>query len=210
MSLEEYTNKLIDELNNNLPGYTSQIKMIPEGRPHKFDKTNTKNIKKSAVLILLFSEKDEIYISFIKRVSDGSKHSGQIALPGGKFEKEDKSLIKTAIRETEEEIGVNSNDVKILGKLTSLFIPVSNYDVQPVVGYINYKPEFKRNVDEVDEIYSVKLKELINAYTVCKTFEVQKEKITAPFYILNGIEIWGATAMILSEFLDITSKINKV
>jgi len=203
MNFNDYTNKLTDKLSNDLPGFSSQKKMIPEGRPHHIDAANIKNIKKSAVLLLLHKDEDEIYITFIKRVTDGSKHSGQIALPGGKFEKEDKNLSKTAIRETEEEVGVNRNDIKILGTLTPLFIPVSNYSVQPVVGSIDYKPDFVKNIDEVDEIYNVKINELKDAYTVCKTFVIQEEKVIAPFYILNGIEIWGATAMILSEFIDI-------
>lgn len=206
MNFDALKDKLIEELNGGLPGFDSQMIMAPKGRIPKHINIEKQNIKKSAVLILLHPDNGEILVSFIKRVTDGSKHSGQIAFPGGKFEDGDKDFTETAKRETEEEIGVKANDINILGILTPLFIPVSNYDVQPVVGSINYKPDYNKCIDEVDEVYSVKLEELKEAYTVCKTFEIRNETITAPFYMLNGIEIWGATAMILSEFIEILNR----
>lgn len=206
MNFEYFISKLIEELKKSLPGQESQMKMIPKGRRTNISYSENKNIKKSAVLILLFPEKDDIYIVLIKRATDGSKHSGQIALPGGKFENEDCDLFKTAVREAEEEIGVKRKDVDVIGHLTSLFIPVSNYFVQPVVGRINYKPEFIRSINEVDEIYTVKLQELKEAYTVCKTFNINGKQLTAPFYIINDIKVWGATAMILSEFIEVLNR----
>ena len=108
----EFTNKLSFELNDSLPGYDSQMLMAPKGRMPIKRFEEKQNIKKSAVLILLHPDKENIYISLIKRVTDGSKHSGQIALPGGKFEKEDTNITETALRETEEEIGQAKIDEK--------------------------------------------------------------------------------------------------
>ena len=207
MNFDDYISKLLVELKNTLPGFESQKLMVPKSRVPKGMTFEKDSIKKSGVLILLHPDKDDIYVSFIKRVTDGSKHSGQIAFPGGKAEEGDKNITETAVREAEEEIGVKSKDIKILGSLTPLFIPVSNYDVQPVVGSIHYKPEFIKSPDEVDEIHSVSIKELKEAYTICKTFEVRNETITAPFYMMNSIEIWGATAMMLSEFIELIKRL---
>ncbi len=207
MNFDDYINKLIVELKNTLPGYESQKQMVPKGRIPKDIIFEKESIKKSGVLILLHPDNGDVYVSFIKRVTDGSKHSGQIAFPGGKVEPEDKNITETAVREAEEEIGVKAKDIEILGSLTPLFIPVSNYDVQPVVGSIDYKPEFVKSPDEVDEIHSVSIQELKEAYTVCKTFEVRNETITAPYYIMDNIEIWGATAMMLSEFIEVLDRL---
>jgi len=207
MNFDDLKENLIVELKNTLPGFESQKIMLPKGRIPKGIIPENQAIKKSAVLILLHPNEGDIYVSFIKRVTDGSKHSGQIAFPGGKAEGEDKNITETAVREAEEEIGVKREDIKILGSLTPLFIPVSNYDVQPVVGSIHYKPEFVKSPDEVDEIHSVSIQELKEAYTVCKTFEVRNETITAPYYIMDSIEIWGATAMMLSEFIEILNRL---
>ncbi len=208
MNFDTIENILTLELKKKLPGLKSQSKMIAKGRGDFLSLKKLERTKKSAVLVLLYKENKQVFIVFIKRAEDGGSHSGQIAFPGGKVEKFDKNFIETALRETEEEIGVSKKPIKVLGKLTSLFIPVSNYDVQPIVGILNKKPKFKRNISEVAEIYCVNLIDLINAKVINKTFKIHNIEISAPFYILNKIEIWGATAMVVSEFIEIISKIN--
>ena len=203
-----FIKKLIEVFKDDLPGFDSQIKLAPKSRGILKDHAEIINPKRSAVLILLYPQNGSVYVPFIKRVTDGSMHSGQIAFPGGKYEKVDENIQNTAKRESEEEVGINKDDVKILKELTPLYIPVSNYIVQPVVGMIDYKPNFVPNSDEVDQIFEIKINELSESYIVCKEFTVRDSKITAPFFILNDIEIWGATAMILSEFIDIIKKID--
>lgn len=114
--------------------------MIPESRLNLPFDINSEKIQKSAVLLLLFPDKGSLNLLFIKRAEDGGKHSGQIAFPGGKFEENDNILENTALRETEEEVGIKKEDIKILKSLTSLLIPVSNFSVKPFVGIIDYKP----------------------------------------------------------------------
>jgi 8-oxo-dGTP pyrophosphatase MutT (NUDIX family) len=195
---------------NKLPGLQSQLKMAPVGRLHTLDDNMISDARKSAVLILLYHQNKNLYVPFIKRISDGSKHSGQIAFPGGKHEPSDSNLIQTALREAEEEVGVNSNHLNVLKKLTPLYIPVSNFLVQPVVAFSEKKPQFIIAEDEVDKLYNIDLNELLYAKIINKTFVAGKYEITAPFFVLEEIEIWGATAMILSEFIDILKRSNKL
>lgn len=205
MDFETFSHKLTKLLSEELPGSSAQHNMLPKGRERNFP-SNLENIKKSAVMILCYFHENEINMVLIKRAKDGGKHSGQIAMPGGGVEDFDKNLIATALRETKEEVGVS--EINVLGKLTPIFIPVSNYIMQPVLGVLKHKPSFTKSKNEVDEIYSIKLKELIDAEVITKTFEINNELVTAPFYIVKNIEIWGATAMVLSEFKEILKKID--
>lgn len=208
MEYAAFIRNLEKAFDKGLPGFNSQVKAAPKLREHPENPTSIKHAKKSAVLILLYPKNGNIYIPFIKRITDDSTHSGQIAFPGGKYELSDKELRNTAKRESEEEVGVNKNDISIIQELTPLYIPVSNYLVQPIVGKIDYRPDFVPNKEEVEEIYEVNISELYNSYIVEKNFSVREINITAPFFILDKIEIWGATAMILSEFIDIINTID--
>jgi 8-oxo-dGTP pyrophosphatase MutT (NUDIX family) len=200
--------QLIKALQQELPGLKAQLKMLPGNRPplpfHK-----PENAKESAVLILLYQSENIIKVCFIKRPADGTVHAGQISLPGGKMEKSDKDLIVTALRETSEEIGVDVHHIRILGTLTNLYVPVSNYSIQPVIGFSLSKPDFVINNSEVDELIEVPLKQLLDSEN-CKTGQVEAGKaiFEAPIYAINGHKIWGATAMILSEFIEVYKKLD--
>ncbi len=199
-----FYNKLSFALKKALPGSEAHNKMLPKGREKSIPK-NTTGIKKSAVMLLCYLYENEFYFILIKRAKDGGKHSGQIALPGGGVEKFDKDILETAIRETKEEIGVTN--IKIAGLLSPIYIPVSNYIMQPVIGLLNKKPIFTKCENEVDKIYSVKINDIVNTKIITKTLKINNEQIVAPFYIINDIEIWGATAMVLSEFIEILKNI---
>ncbi len=193
----------LNALKNDLPGEASHLKMIPESRLNTSLDFDKNTVKKSAVLLLLFPENNSLKLLFIKRATDGSSHSGQIAFPGGKFENKDNDLKETALRETEEEVGIKKKDIQILKQLTSLFIPVSNFSVNPFIGIIEYKPAINMNIDEVEDIFTVDLKEILSAKKTERTFNIRNQTITAPFFIFDEFEIWGASAMILSEFIDL-------
>ena len=198
--------KLKSALAKELPGYDAQIKMTPKDRQNILSDM-PKNVKKSGVMLLLFLHENEYNLVFIKRAIDGGRHSGQIGFPGGGFEKEDLDLLETAKRETEEEIGVSG--INILGKLTPIYIPVSNYYVLPVVGVLEFKPKFIPCKNEVSKIHFTEINEIINAKIVDKTFKINEHKINAPFYIYKNFEVWGATSMILAEFIEVLNK-NKI
>ena len=163
----------------------------------------------SSVMILLYRENDEWKFPLIQRPEYDGVHSGQMALPGGRSEEHDRDRIETALRETREEIGIGTEKVEIVGKLTELPVIASRNTVLPVVGYLDRVPEYRPDPEEVDSVHVVGLKEIMNNSAV-KTTDISVGKgisIRAPYYDVNGKTVWGATAMILSEFLYIVRKI---
>ena len=195
------------KLHQPLPGVTSHLKMAPTHRVDDFSTMSkvVPSAKNSAVLILLFPDNGKIKTVFIKRSEYDGVHSGQISFPGGKFEKTDKDFEATALREANEEIGVLPDNIEIIGQLTDFYIPPSNFLVKVYVGYLLTKPEFIPDTKEVQSIIVADLDEFYNSNNVSeKEFysTSRKIKISAPCYQVNGLEIWGATAMILSELLD--------
>jgi len=209
-----FTNKLITdlkkELAKELPSNKAHQRMMPKNRT--LDSINVikkANPRLSSVLILLYPKGDELYTVFIKRQEYDGVHSGQIAFPGGKFEKEDLNLINTAIREANEEIGIEISSLEILGELSELFIPPSNFLVFPVVSYMPVYPSFIIDNKEVNKVIEVSLKELMSSKNVSENefLVIGNKKIHAPCYNFNEHKIWGATAMIVSELIEVLSNI---
>ena len=166
--------------------------------------------KQSAVLILLFPENEQLKTVFIQRSEYEGAHSGQISFPGGKKEAIDKGYDDTALRETYEEIGVESGKIEIIGQLSDLFIPLSNFLVKAFVGYCAQKPEFVLDKKEVQSLIKVPIEDFFKENVISEKEFVSHSlgiKINAPFYRINNVDIWGATAMIMSELLDILKPI---
>lgn len=191
-----------------LPGESSQIKMLP---PSRIDfqvryKEAIKQAKQSAVLALFYPDKyEQTKFALIQRKPYEGVHSGQISFPGGKLEKNDLNLEFTAKRETQEEIGINKNNVEIVKKLTQIYIPPSNFAVQPFLGLLSQTPDFILEEAEVEEILEVSLVDFINDNSVVtKTVSTSYSRMAeVPAYYLNGHIVWGATAMMLSEVKDL-------
>lgn len=159
---------------------------------------------KSAVLVLVIPDDDELSVVFIQRTNRGKYHAGQIALPGGKRENSDQNAIETALRECYEEIGVKPKDVSILGVLSDIYIPLSNYQISPVVGTTWKKPEFILSANEVERVIPVKFSTLFDsAHKSVSLFSRHQHNIEAPGYRIGEYFIWGATAMIISEMEQI-------
>lgn len=154
----------------------------------------------SAVLILIVPYENELAIPFIKRVNRGKYHGGQIAFPGGKMEKEDTNALQTALRECHEEIGVPEEKVSILGVLSDIYIPLSNFNITPIVGTTLKLPDFTLSRDEVECVLLVKLSDLFNDKNkTTHSFVRHDHEIIAPGYTIGKNFIWGATAMIIAE-----------
>lgn len=196
-------------LQKELPGFRSQERLEPSTRKRFLNFKHDQPPRESAVLLLLFPSGNALTTVFIKRNIYDGVHSGQIAFPGGRSEESDKDAVATALRETEEEIGIRAADVNILGLLSPLYIPPSNFNVQPVVGFINYEPTFKPDPAEVSGVITASLDHLLNPSTLQqKTITLgDGQSIKVPCYALESEIIWGATSMILSEFLEIASKL---
>ncbi len=206
-----FISSIKDELARPLPGIDAQMKMTPITRQREmFKAKHVSPPMESAVLILLFPYKKQLQIALIKRAAYDGVHSAQIAFPGGKHEENDDTLIVTALRETHEEIGINPSEISILGKLTKLYIPPSNFNVLPVIGFMKNKPHFIIDEKEVEEVLIVRLSELINPGTIqYKKIESRdKSQISVPCYFINSKIIWGATAMIISELLEVVRRIS--
>ena len=202
---ENYINSLNDALKKTLPGVKAQNKMAPV--KHLYNTTFSKESIDAAVLLLLYPKNNNIYTLLIQRPIYNGQHSGQISFPGGKYETFDKSFKQTALRETYEEIGITSSEISIIGNLSQLYIPVSNYKIYPFVGYLNKQPNFKINF-EVEKILEIDIFSFSES-----TIQIMKETssngstFNAPVYRINNYDIWGATAMIISEFSYINAKI---
>ncbi len=199
-----FINILRDELKGKLPGEKAHLKMSPNVRFTGLKEPNKNETRESAVLILFYPKSNRLYIPFIQRPTYNGAHSGQISLPGGKVESGELDFSQTALRETYEEIGVNTDDIEIIGQLSPIYIPNSNFNVWPYVGYINYTPEFNPDTYEVESILEASLSQIVNPENI-DFFEKEKNGILikAPYINIDGRKVWGATAMIMSELIEI-------
>lgn len=188
-----------------LPGWSAQRNMSPL-KTRKY-LHHPDSAKKAAVLMVLFPDKEgELNLIFIKRsTQEKDKHSGQISFPGGQMEKHDDSLQMTAFRETYEEIGIETDDLTLLGQLTPLYVYVSNFYVEPYIAFLDKKPKYKIQESEVGEVIEVKLSYLLSDASKSLTdFKIRNNVFKdMPHYILNENILWGATAMITAELLQI-------
>ncbi|MCU0370344.1 MAG: CoA pyrophosphatase [Bacteroidales bacterium] len=206
MDIHSFAAGITQKMAGPLPGISSQLKMATMKRVMKDGQVVIPgNVRKAGVLVLFYPVNGGISLVLIKRAEYPGVHSGQISFPGGGMEEGDQDIIATALRETEEEIGVDSATVFPVGKLSDLFIPPSNFLVTPVVGYTLERPEFRPDPEEVDRILEVPLDHLLDENTR------QEHDITifpavdikVPCFYVEGNIIWGATAMMLNELIDI-------
>lgn len=192
---------LSERLRQPLPGMNAQKKMMPMGGADRFP--IPENTRKSSVLILLFPEKEDVFFLLIRRSIDGSVHSGQMALPGGKIEDFDTSPEAAALREAKEEIHLEGKNITILGRLSPLYIPVSKFEVIPIIGYQNARPQdIFPSEAEVAQILTISLTHHLSRKSIKEVDSSAKNgvKLSVPVYPIKGEQfIWGATAMILSE-----------
>jgi 8-oxo-dGTP pyrophosphatase MutT (NUDIX family) len=206
MDFKEVLSFLEKGLNLPLPGKDAQMLMSP--RPvdmRRFDPPMTVNQRKGAVLILFYPENHHAFFPLIKRPVYQGIHSGQIALPGGKMESGDVDVIQTALREASEEVGIYPEKVRVLGQISDLYIPASNFLVSPILGFCESKPTFVPEIREVEQIISTALSDLfIPELQKRKFLEVGPDfMIDAPYFKIDEEMVWGATAMILSEVIQL-------
>ena len=209
MNFQRFITQLEITITNDLPGEESQQKMrvnYDQFIELPFSKNNS---TPAAVLILLYLEDNEIYFFLTKRTDKLKNHKGQISLPGGTQEGNEK-LIDTALRETQEEIGINKNSISIIGTMTPLFVPITGFMIYPFIGYSLNKPNPKPDPVEVAAIFSVNISDLLNKEN--RTIEqrsIDGYDVQVPYFKLNDYQVWGATSMILSEFRDLIKSINE-
>jgi 8-oxo-dGTP pyrophosphatase MutT (NUDIX family) len=208
--MQKFAERLKTEISKGLPGTEVQWFLASSDRMIKgFPVTPQNDSKAAAIMILLYPKNAGVYTVFIQRPEYDGIHSGQISFPGGKKEDSDIDLIQTAIRETSEEIGVVSTEIKIISSLTPLYIPVSNTLVTPVVGWLEKEPVFKPQEKEVVFIIEANIRTLLDPSIIkTKPFEIRGEMIDIKYFDYQNNTIWGATAMILHELFTLMRRGN--
>jgi len=192
---------------DNLPGQEAQLMMAPNIRKEEIRNMGMgKGPVKSSVLILVYPGSNEkACTAFIRRPKYDGVHSGQIAFPGGRYEESDGNVMKTALREAQEEIGIDSTQVEMAGRLTDLYIPPSNYLVSPFVGLMHTRPAFVPDKKEVEQIIEIPLCVFRDDEYLTKIpiTMATGESLETPCYLVDEHTIWGATAMIMAEFVAV-------
>jgi len=193
-------------------GEKSHVKMSPPYRLElaKKMKEKSKSAKKAGVMALFYPNVEyETYLVLILRKTYKGVHSAQVGFPGGKYEDEDNDLMITAIRETEEEVGVPKSMVEIIKKMSPMYIPPSNFMVHPYLAISESTPKFIKQDEEVEAIIEVRLLDFLDEANTITTrvptsFNVE---VDVPAFKLNDHIVWGATAMMLSELKDLLKQV---
>ncbi|HLN56041.1 MAG TPA: CoA pyrophosphatase [Bacteroidales bacterium] len=203
--MEEFADNLKEAIRKGLPGTSVQWMMASSDRMLKdFPMVPGPDARVAAVLILLWPENGRIHTVFMQRPDYLGFHGGQISFPGGKQEPSDENIIRTAFREAEEETGIRTDKINVAGMLTPLFIPVSNMIVTAVLGYTGERLSFRPNSQEVDHLIIADLNRFLDPAIIrTKPMELRGETYQVRYFAYDDYVIWGATAMMLNELIEI-------
>lgn len=197
---EHFKERLNRRLEGSLPGREAQKQLAPH--PRHLTPPPDKVPRQSAVLIPLLAYREEVHLLLTVRTTTLNHHGGEVSFPGGAMELGDADLFQTALREAQEEIGLEPDAVTLLGQLTDLYIPPSNNLVHPFVGWLADVALLQANPLEVERIFCVPLRFLLNIENrQQEQWKLHGQTLSVPFYRVNGDKIWGATAMMLGELL---------
>lgn len=197
-----------------LPAMKAHVKMAPFERIESLKNIDIENKKpRTAAVMMLFYPKNGVtHLVLIVRNSYEGVHSGQIAFPGGKYEKEDKDFKETALRETQEEVGISPEVMEIIKAFTPMYIPPSNFMVHPFLGICNDEICFVPDPSEVAQIIELPLSVFLSDAIVIEAnlSTSYAQNINVPAFEIEGHVVWGATAMILSELKDVLKTVLEV
>jgi 8-oxo-dGTP pyrophosphatase MutT (NUDIX family) len=206
-SFKEFLNQLSKLKNLPLPGLESQLKMAAVERLEEMQAVALQNKlpKEASVMMLIYPKNDIPHFVLIERTQSKGKHSGQIAFPGGRKEKTDLDNSITALRETEEEIGISMEDQELIMPLTSIYIPPSNYMVYPYLAFAKAELQFTPQPSEVKSIIEIEVAELLNDQNLSRTTlsTSYMKEVSVPCFYFGEVMVWGATAMMLHEIKEV-------
>ncbi|MBN1225235.1 MAG: CoA pyrophosphatase [Candidatus Aminicenantes bacterium] len=185
------------------PGLKAQLKMAPRPRPgHRAYEEISGDCTKAGVLVLLYPREEKLHLILTKRTARLSRHQAQISFPGGRQDPRE-SLPQTALREAREELDIPPDSVCVMGELTPLYIPPSNFCIFPIVATTPRRPDFSPSPKEVSEMIEVPLAHLLDPRNRREEdWIIRGVRVAVPFYEFEGHKVWGATAMVLAELLD--------
>ena len=190
-----------------LPGRPAQICMAPVPRPLD-PPTPTHRPRQAGVLLLLYAaeEKGELWLVLTRRTDSVADHKGQISLPGGAVDPGDSSIAQTALREACEEIGICGDSIRMLGRLTPIYIAPSDFCIEPYVAYLPFKPVYELQQAEVAEVLEVPISHFMgNVNKAVEDWLLHDPPMRVPYFNVFGHKVWGATAMVLAEFAALVS-----
>ncbi|MER3374163.1 MAG: CoA pyrophosphatase [Allomuricauda sp.] len=212
MNFDEFCEIALKLKNLPLPGEESHYKMSPLERVQWMKQNNIKKInpKRAGVMALFYPDVSmETRLLLILRKTYEGVHSNQIGFPGGKVERQDKDLMHTALRETHEEVGVPPTSVKVIRALSEVYIPPSNFMVQPYMGIYPDPQPFVPQEDEVEQVVEAYVKDFLDDANLIEELlsTSYAKNMNVPAYKLNGYTVWGATAMMLSEIRELLRQV---
>lgn len=207
--LDQFKKELKQKLTETKPAWKAHRKVMEHRKPLEELSKKLEQARKSAVLLLIYPKNEVLHTVFIKRPTYEGVHSGQIALPGGAEEAEDQSLMHTALREAEEELSIQAKPTEVLGTLSSLYVPPSNFLIEPYVAFQDQRPTFKADVFEVAEVIEYPLSQLVGEDKLLfnQLVHSSRGEMKVSGFRLKEHLMWGATAMIVKEFAEILEQI---
>ena len=203
MIYRDIINKVFESFQNPLPGEKAHLELAPYRKNVKFNYEQNKP-KIASTLLLLYPKDNNVYFCLIERPEYEGTHSNQISFPGGKNENGE-TIKQTAIRETFEEVGIDPISINIIGEMTQVYVPPSNFLIHPFVGYLDLEPSFKADKREVKKIIEVNIEDLFSDEIIKnKKMNLGRNNnslyVDVPYMDLNNKIVWGATSVILNEF----------
>ena len=200
MKFDEVETRLRARLTGPLPGPTAQLRFAPQPVRKGWEpQQNPEGARQAAALVLIYPVVGEAVIPLTVRRDDLPHHAGQVSLPGGRVDPGEQPH-EAALREAHEEIGLASSDVEVLGSLSTLWVVVSNHVIRPFVGLARRRPDFQPAPREVARILEAPIHILRDPGRVASVERIRDGHIARyPYFDLEGLQVWGATAMILGE-----------